>query len=388
MKKEKTKLRKAYKAAIILSAESEKAVRFLSSVMIHIWNAAVVQAEEWLEKKEKRVSVFSFNYWLTSMREKSVKLKDGTEVKLDCVSVDIEREVLRKLAGSYDSFFKLKKNKDARARKPGIKEEHWFQTLSWSSFSIADGVLYAPGYNRTRVEIPLGEYLREKIQGKEVVHVTLAFRDGQFELSLVTASPLPPMIENPAFFRAIDLGAGDVAVTDSDGSEFLIPARRSDKFWRKHVRQIEARTRLRKKGSRGYRRLMEARRTVFNKSMDQHVSYQRKLADALVEKKVQCLVVGKPHTRLGLAKTEEGTPDQHWGVQNTGFMHRLLRYLKEKAEERGVRVIELPDPRRKGNTDNPEDKLHASRELLSQGLTGTAMAMPVAFTKKSFCFKQ
>jgi transposase len=389
-KKEKTKLRKAYKAEVTLSTETEKAVRFLSSAMIHLWNAAVVQAAEWLEKKEKSITAFSFNYWLTKKRAENITLKDGMIIALADISSDMEREVLRKLAGSYQSFFALKKNKDARARLPRTKEEHWFQTLSWSSFSIADGVLYAPGYKKERLEIPLGDYLREKIQGKEVVHATLAFdrHRGAFELSVVVASPLPAVAPNPTFFRAIDLGAGDVEVTDSDGSEFLIPARRSDKFWRKQVRHIEARVRLRNKRSRGWKRLMGARRRVFNKSYEQHVSYQRKLAHALVEKKVQCLIIGKPHTRLGLAKSKEGTPDQHWGAQNTGYMHRLMLYIKEKAEERGVKVLEYPDPQRTGNPDNPEDKFHASRALLAQGLEGTPLSTPVAFIQKAFCFKQ
>ncbi len=389
-KKEKTKLRKAYKATVALSPEAEKAVRFLSSVMIHLWNGAVLEAEKWLEKKEKSITAFSFNYWLTEMRTTSITLKDGTPVYLGDISSDMEREVLRKLAGSYQSFFRLKKNKDARARKPGQKEEHWFQTMSWSSFSIADGIFYAPGYKKKRIEIPIGSYLREKIQSKEVVHATLAWNRDRavFELSLVVASPLPPVIQNPTFFRAIDLGAGDVAVTDSDGSEFIIPSRRSDKFWRKQVRHIEARTRLRVKGSRGYKRLMKARRTICNKSGDQHISYQRKLADALVEEKVQCIVIGKPHTRLGLARSAEGTADQHWGAQNTGYMSRLLIFIKEKAEERGVRVIEHADPKRDGALDEPQSKLQASRALLEKGLGGTSIAVPSSFTQKHFCFEQ
>lgn len=391
MKTEKTaKLRKAYKAKVTLSEAAAKQVMLLSRVMIHLWNLAVVEAEKWLEKKEKRVSAFSFNYWLTETRKKSVTLKDGTLVSFGEISSDMEREVLRKLAGSYDSFFQLKKNKDARARKPAPKEEHWFQTLSWSSFSIADGVLYAPGYQRERIQIPLGEYLREKIQGKEIVHATLTFHrySGAFELNLVVASPLPPVVENPTFFRAIDLGAGDVAVTDQDGSEFLIPSRRSDKFWRKQVRHIEARVRLRVKHSLGWKRLMGARRSVFNKSMDQHISYQRKLANALVEKKVECIIIGKPLTRLGLAKSAGGTPDQHWGVQNTGYMFRLLRFIKEKAEERGVCVVEYDDPRRKGSVDNPEDKFHASRTLLAKRLEGMSITVPTIFTQKHFAFEQ
>ncbi len=390
IKKEKTKLRKAYKATVTLSPQVEKTVRQLSSAMIYLWNSAVGEAEKWLEKKEKSITAYSFNYWLTDMRKKSITLKDGTILALGDISSDMEREVLRKLAGSYQSFFQLKKNKDARARKPGLKDEHWFQTLSWSSFSISDGVLYAPGCQKERIEIPLGDYLREKIQGKETIHATLAFcRDrGTFELSIVVASPLPPAIENPLFFRAIDLGAGDVAVTDSDGSEFLIPSRRSDKFWRKQVRRIEARTRLRKKHSRGWKRLMKARRTIFNKSGDQHISYQRKLAHALVEKKVECIIVGKPHTRLGLAKSTEGTADQHWGAQNTGYMFRLFLYIKEKAEERGVRVIEFPDPARQGALCDPVSKFMASRALLTKGLESTGIPNPTSFTQRSFLFKQ
>lgn len=410
------KLRKSYKAKVNLPEDAAKQVRFLSRAMVCLWNKGIGEAELWLEenreRKERirynsealgglpaevkrifyndkchRLSAYAFNYWLTKARGESITLKDGTEVKLDAASVDMEREVLRKLAGSYKSFFKLKKqNKDARARAPGPKEEHWFQTLSWSSFSIADGVLYAPGYDRKRIEIPLGEYLRKCIQGKEVAQATLAYRGEAFELSVVTTSPLPPQIERPKFFRAIDLGAGDVAVTDSDGTEFLIPSRRSDKYWRKQVRHIEARTRLRKKASRGYERLMKARRAVFSKSMDQHVSYQRKLAHALLEEKVECFVIGKPKTRLGLAKTEEGTPDQHWGAQNTGYLFRLLRFIKEKAEERGVRVLEFEDPRRRGSMDVAENKFHASRALLAKGLEETALHMPRSFSQKHFKF--
>ena len=133
---------------------------------------------------------------------------------------------------------------------------------------------------------------------------------------------------------------------------------------------------------------MKARRAVFNKSGDQHISYQRKLAHALVEKKVQCIVLGKPHTRLGLAKSAEGTADQHWGAQNTGYMFRLFLYIKEKAEERGVRVIEFPDPARQGALCDPTRKFVASRALLAKGLMGTDIAAPAAFTRKSFAFKQ
>lgn len=388
MKTEEEKLRKAYKSHVFPDEQAAERILFLSSTMIHLWNQAIVEAERWLDTKERRVSAYSFNYWLTSKRKESITLNNGTTIALSDISVDLEREVLRKLAGSYQSYFNLKKNKDARARKPRSKEEEWFQTLSWSSFAISAGVLYLPGYQNERIALEVDDYLSKCIEGKETVQATLSrTRDGDFTLSLVIAYPRPPIKEEPEFFRAIDLGAGDIAVSDSDGVEFLIPARRPDKHWRRKVRQIEARVEERVKGSRGYTRLMKARRTVFERSLHQHTSYQRKLAHALCELKVECIIIGKPHTRLGLSKSE-GAPDQHWGAQNTGYLFRQLLYIKEKAAERGIKLLEFSDPHREGKLENPQNKFAASRKLLAKGLEKRTLTMPASFTKRHFHFKQ
>lgn len=387
--KPQTKLHKAFKAAVEPAPETIEKLWLLSRTLVHLWNMGVVQAERWLEKKEKAVTAYSFNYWLTGMRAFSVQLADGTRVALSAISVDVEREVLRKLAGSYKSFFELKKNKDGRARMPWTRTEDRFMTMSWSSFSVQGGLLLAPGFDKKRIEIPVGDYLAEKIAGKDAVHATLAFRDGRFELSLVAAFEAPPPRSGqPAFFRAIDLGAGDIAVSDSDGSEFLIPARRPDKFWRGEVRSIAARVEGRQKGSRGWKRLMKARRHILNKSSDQHSSHQRKLAHALLEDKIHCIVIGKPKTRLGLARSKSGTSDEHWGVQNTGYMFRQILYIKEKAAERGVKVVELADPIREGGSDDPLAKFNAARTLLSAALAKSGLPMPGSFVRKHFCFKQ
>jgi transposase len=361
----------------------------LSRVLVHLWNLGITQADQWLKSKEKLVTAYSFNYWLTGARQTTISLANGTQVLLASISSDVERETLRKLAGSYQSFFELKKKKDWRARMPWTRTEERFMTLSWSSFSLENGVLSIPGSNKDRMNIPIGQYLTECIAGKDVVHATIAFRDGCFELSLVTTYPVPDRrSDSPTFFRAIDLGAGDIAITDSDGSEFLIPARRPDKFWRDKIKSLEARAEDRQKGSRGWKRLMEARRQMHDHSHHQHESHQRKLANALVEEKVHCLVIGKAVTRLGLAQTEYGTNAQHWGVQNTGYMHRQLLYLKEKAAERGVIVVELPDPIRQGNSEDPLTKFNATRTMLTTAMTKHSLTAPTAFMRKGFSFKQ
>jgi len=387
------KLRKTYKAVVVLSEESSARIIFLSKIMIYLWNKALVEIEGWLNAADaegkKPITAYSLNYWLTKERRNEITLDDGTVVNLGLISVDLEREVLRKLAGSFQSYFELRKKKDNRARKPAPKKTGWFQTLSWSSFTIEGDILRVPGYDKMRLEIPLGAYLAAQISGKQIVHATISRNhDGVLELSLVTASPMPDVIAQPKFFRAIDLGAGDIAVSDSDGSEFLIPARRPDKFWHGEVvPAIEKRLASKKKGSRRYLRLMAGRRWALEKNRFQHENHQRKLAHALLEEKVDCVIIGKSRTRLGLAKSG-GAPGQHYGAQNTGYLFRLFLFIKEKAAERGVRVIEFPDPRRKGDIEEPENKFHASRELLLYGLQGNCIAAPVSFVRKTFRFVQ
>lgn len=393
----KNKLRRTYRAVVGLSEDSRAKVLFLSQILVHLWNSALIQAEKLLESKERFISAYSFNYWLTGARREKITLDDGTEVSLGDVSSNVEREVLRRLAGSYQSFFALKKNKDFRARKPGAKKESRFQTMSWSALKFVDGKLVVPGYKGDRIEIPLktrthdgfsGDYLEQRIAGKDVVFATLSRnRDGDFELSLVVSEPLPAEISNPVFFRAVDLGAGNIAVTDSDGSEYLIPTRRPDKFWIDLVTAVEARQAGCKKGSRRWKRLAQARRYMHGRAGRQKDDYQKKVAHALVAAPVQCLVVGKSKTRLGLARAAQSAPAQHYGAQNTGFLFRQFLYLKHKAEECGIRFLAIPDPRRKGSIENPESKFRASRELLREGIQlagGSAVSYPAGFERKEF----
>jgi|CXWK01.1.fsa_nt_gi transposase len=402
------KLRKAYKSVVRLSPSDSAKLVFLVSAMIQLWNRALNEAENWLEQNEgkekkdrKAITAFTFNYWLTGMRDQSIDMPDVGKISLRDFPIDVEREVLRKLAGSYKSFFELRKRKDNRARKPrpkrdvSLKKPFMFLALSWASaFQVHGNVVEVTGFRKEKIRIPIGEYLEERVRDKEIVHVTISLNDdGQLVLSLVTTAPLPPVYSTPNFFRAIDLGAGDIAVTDSDGTEFLIPARRADKHWGRVVRAIEYRLKnprrenatVVKKDSRRYRGLMTSRRRVFGIQQDQQISFQRKLAHALVQDKVQCIVLGKARTRLGLAQSS-GTNQQHYGVQNTGYMSRLPIFIKEKAAERGVRVIELPDPVREGRIDDPSSKFKATRTLLSQALSTNDLPMPQRFLRKGFAF--
>jgi len=406
-KEKEKKLLKTIKGRVTLD---ETGLLYLSRILTHLWNLGLAQSKQWLSDNAKikrnevnigweldvvdlkKVSItpITFFFWFTTVKDTIFQLEDGTSVALADVSVDLARQVLKQLAGSWQSYFELRKKGDTEARPPRSKKEDFFQTMAWSSFSVFGDTVRVPGYQKKRITIKLGEYLTEQIRGREVRYLTL-YRNrynGEFNLSVVVATPAPKQIENPKFIRAIDLGAGNMAVSDSTGEEYLIPTRRPDKYWMPRIAQVEKRVGGCTKGSRAHRRRMKARRIMHEKSGNQKISYQRKLARALFTGGVQAIIIGKSKTRLGLAQSNSGTPDQHYGAQNTGYLFRQLLYIKEKAEERGIPVIEISDPKRKGDLENPEAKFFASRDLLAQGCMRFGLGAPGSFIRKVFEFDQ
>ncbi len=391
-------LRRVCKRHVELDEQSSATALQLSRALVSMWNKAWMYCDELLRQKREcpdaktqSITAFTLNYWLTKQRHGHGVLFQDPEIRFSDIGVDVERQLLVKLAGSWQSFFELLAKKDARAKRPGPKKEDEFVTMSWRTPVIKDGVLTVLAFKKMSISIILPEYLRKEIAGKKVNYVTLnRDRDGVFVLSVACETGLKPAVpERPLFIRAIDVGAGDIAVSDSDGTEFLIAARRGDKFWKEPISQVEERIKetKRTKGSRAHRKLGAARRQMFGRSLNQHQDHQRKLADLLVEKgKVECVVIGKAKTRLGLAQSENGTNAQHYGSQNTGWMHRFAMLIKNKAVERGVLVVELPDPPRVGRIDNPSVKFVASRELLQKVSKRFDRPMPQRFIKKGFSF--
>src|SRR5690606_20600632 len=136
----------------------------------------------------------------------------------------------------FDSFWALKKKNDPKAKWPKKKgsEEKPFQgflTLAWQTakFSKDGQSILLPSLDKNRVSVELPKYLRDSIKGRQVKYVKMyKNREGEFWISLVCASGVPEL-RCEGIFRAIDLGAGHIAISDSDGSEFLIPTRREDK---------------------------------------------------------------------------------------------------------------------------------------------------------------
>jgi transposase len=382
-------IRKTYSQRVTLGTMETEVLASVNQVLIELWNEAIAQVNTWLDlpkdSPEKRpVTHISLCYWLTEARKRNPNFAS--------VSVVIEREMLRRLAGGFTSYFTLLKKKDKKARPPSPRDmEKSFIALTWTekSFQVSDGLLSSSIGSKRIVTFSLGEYIMGVLgklpEGSKVAQVTVSKRDGVYWANFVCNIPTPPVIE-PEGIIAIDLGSGDIVCSCSDGREFSFPARRPDKLWRRRINSVEERVAKCKKGSRAWHRRMNARRTMHNKSQYQHTDHQRKLANWLVGLNMT-IVVGKMKTRLGLSKSS-GTPQQHWGVQNTGYSFRLLVFLREKAAERGLRLMEFPDPPRDGSLEDPTSKFNAARKLLKLGCNAVGSKYPSSFTPHNYSLPQ
>jgi hypothetical protein len=392
-----------------VSAEIHKAGMFAAL----IWNLAFDQCEYWLglpkgDPNKKALTPFSMNYWLPTVADTVITLPSGEQLPTGDLSSYMRREVCRMLAGAWQSYFELSKKKDKEARAPRKKSEGWFQTMAWPNPKVKteNGVscFVLPVAKGWKIEIPFDRHLNSALEGKEIKEMKVSrVRRGQseefcYKLSVVYAYYPPKPTEVPTLMRAVDLGAGDMAVCDSTGVSYLVPMRRPDKFWMKQIGDVEKRLESCKKGSRAWKRRMKARQRMHNRSGDQKTDFQRKLALSLVAKRLRddngkvvkwertcdIIVIGESKVRLGLAKSDNGVAKQHFGVQNTGYMDRLTRFIEEKAIEFGVLVVKVPDPPRSGNLADKTQKLGAAALLLRK--VGKEYGVSVhegAFTLKS-----
>lgn len=399
-------IRKTYGQRVTLRPEDTASLSLVNTTLVKLWNLAINQINTWLsmpssvsiEQKwraklgfdiqiknpdKPSITPISLNFWLTSIRK---------DEEFGNMSVTLQREMLRRLAGGFASYFALLKKNDTRARPPSPRElGKAFIALTWTekSFSIDHDHLVASVGSGIKVKIPLGSYIQEVLkslpEGSKVAQVTVSKRDNEYWANFVCNIPQPEPIKTQKII-AVDLGAGDIVFSCSDGLEFSFPARRPDKKWRREIQSVENRIIKCKKGSRAWKRRSYARQVMHRKSLNQHTDHQRKLADWLTKQKA-VIVVGKMKTRLGLSQSD-GTADQHWGVQNTGYAFRLLMFITEKVVERGLTLLEFPDPAREGSLEDPLAKFNAARKLLDLGCKNIGIPLPSVFKRINLSFPQ
>jgi hypothetical protein len=398
----------------------QKLIGFCETACI-IWNLTIAELEQRInaqkairesgrkltedEKREFGINWTSLSYWISPMMESNPALA-GFMV------LYFVHAVAKEAVASLASHNELKFNSgDHTAQRPRQKPEGSMVPITVTGVDISSDkqhlILPIKTGSDGKLMIPVCKYLRRRLEGviksvpgsKEVssqgefADVTVKWRPdmSKWQVSVAIKYPIPKE-STSNIIRALDLGS-NIAVSDSDGNEHLIDCRRPDKYWIPKIKSVEEKTEVCQKGSRRWKRRMNARRKMHKKSANQIQDFQRKLANMLVEiadaltKGVGTIIVGKGENcgiRLGLSKSEDGTAKQHWGAQNTGYLFRLIILIKNKAIERGVKVIEVKDPKRIGDIEDPESKLHASRQMLSSHMESLGRQCPTEWVRKPF----
>ncbi|MCC6198779.1 transposase [Candidatus Nomurabacteria bacterium] len=261
----------------------------------------------------------------------------------------------RVLAKSWKSFFELNKRGDTEARPPRMKNDLFFFTLQWEKPKVVrygtDTVLLVNhkinGIEGIGITLPLyvSNLLSEKSTRYVTIKRTFPFWDrrSKFEVNIVyeteRVETLP--IDAHTKYAGVDLGARRIILIQ-DGMVKTWHLEKWDQYFTKQRQAIEARMATKIKGSRAHVALFDARTKLSKKWADKQKDAQRKIAYEMVQF-ADVFFVGETTIRLGLAKSEKGSKGQHRAVQNTGNLARFVRFLKEKAIERGKQVIEVPD---------------------------------------------
>jgi transposase len=384
----------------------------------YLWNLAVAECWKRLsvlqeiyktgrtptdaEKLENGISAISLNYWLPGVIQENPCLQGYlTEQML--------RQTLKEVASSFSSYFELKKQGDEKARKPETKPEGTPFILTLTGIKRQGDNLVVRAKKGEDMVIPLDTYLKNCLEGvisgkggKEVSErgefsdVTIRWRADKKRWQVsISVKYQPPAPSTYPLVRSIDLGAGDIAVSDSEGYEAMIPARRSDKFWMNKVRECDFGAKKCKEKSRRHKKRMRARRRILNHQGDQHLDHQKRVADILTQN-VGTIVIGKgmlvdgsgkkkknSRVRLGLAQSEEGTAKEHYGAQNTGYLFRQMQLIENKARGRGVKVVKVADRPRIGDKEDPSTKWHASRAMLIEYIKKEGKTLPQTWKRRS-----
>jgi len=274
-----------------------------------------------------------------------------------------QEETLDTLDGAFKSFVELRKNSDPKARPPRLRSEWDFNEIPGrSGFSIRGGrITLAPnifGKGMLSWKIPQ-DYQGIMLSRATKVKKFTLYRDehdmrksGRFWISIAYEIPKPamkPFVAEQAVY--VSLGASSIGIVSPHGEE-TIPLWRADKHWKPRTDSLSERMDDCTKGSRKWRKRMEARQKMFRIMASQQKQDRREIVaiDLLhlhgVHFVVSDIVVrSKPgHIADSSQKDRGGALGLNWSAQNTGSIAYLVQWLEEKVKEYGgtVRKHKLP----------------------------------------------
>ena len=385
---ERPVLYRAVKFQIYPSRTQEEILLRVSENLRDVWNWAlasrVAQFELWKAKKdegegaEKEVrlpTLFDQINMLTTLREDGVFASTPR---------NWQEETLDRLNGSFLSFFSLVKKGDKDARPPRAREEGFFQVIPGrSGFALKNGrVTFAPNcFGRDVLSFEIPDYCIEKLAEGKIKKFVLSRSKANlserstFWVSIVYEIQQPDVVardDRNTIYLA--LGASSIGLLACDKEE-VIDLWRPDKHWKPKIDSIDVRLKSPTlvKGSKKWKKLAQARRTMFEKMSRQQRQNHREIVATLIglgrHFVVTDYVVRSKQGKLAKGDESErsGSHGLNWAAQNTGSIADFVSHLEEKAKEFGGsltkhKLIEVP----RGIGRGHENKIAMVRHLQSE----------------------
>ncbi len=399
---------------VTLDVQQEEKILQFSSICRMVWNFFVqesnyridlakrVNSEEVFEEEkvydqkkdewkfDTNISAISFNYLLTSFRN-SPFFAILKKVKLTTL-----RETARAVAGGFDSWMRLRKNGDQKARSPFYKNDEVFQTLIFKDLVLKNGSL---DLNGVHIDLPRSTVF--KLKDRKLAHVVLdrsekkLYLPGSYKIQAVAFKPAVMPIACKRLV-GVDVGSRLITLFDSRGKAFYIYTRRPDYYHRPRLDEVEKKLSAMKvpidearknkvpkqeiqamwralELDPQYQKLKAQKQKINQKMRNQWKDYRKKLVARLVEYG-DAFFVGQSIVRTKEGKqadAQTGDTTKNWEYQNTGYASEIIQLLEWACVKAGKICLKVPDSTFE-EEDIVERKLLQARKHLLVGMRSNA----------------
>jgi putative transposase len=272
--------------------------------------------------------------------------------------------ILKKLEGSYNSFFGHHKNGDKKARPPNFKGRNYLMTIPYnqSGFKIEDGIItFSHKVNDVPLSFEIGNLADNlKVKQVEIVNDNPYKARGKFYLCLSYDVEVEYTYFDNGNYQAIDLGITKIVTAiNTDGKFFEVKTPRPDNYWNPKIDAAKSRRDHCigvKNGSTKSRRFLRIARAVTKmsrKKANQVKDFQHKLSKTMVENtKANTIIVGDLDVKqMAQPKVKDGKKQkktkqkrgQNRSTQGLGNLGRFVQFLTYKAELIGKLVIRIDE---------------------------------------------
>ena len=272
--------------------------------------------------------------------------------------------ILKKLDGSYHSFFSHIKNGDKKARPPNFKGRNYLMTLPYnqSGFKIENNIItFSHKVNGVPLSFDIGNLAEGyKIKQAEIVNDNPYKARGKFFICITYDVEVTDSYFDNGIYQAIDLGVTKIVTAiNTNGKFHEIKTPRPDKYWNPKIDAAKSRRDHcigKKKGSRKSKRYLRIARAVTKmsrKKANQVKDFQHKLSKTMVENtKANTIIVGDLDVKqMAQPKVKDGKKEKktkrkrglNRSTQGLGNLGRFVQFLTYKAELIGKRIIRIDE---------------------------------------------